>query len=241
MFVESTDKPSWTGTFPFVETIVLAAVPCQWQTWSLTKILMKKLEISQWGMERKMIHVKLRDSIRNTIIGHKTSSDRHCCLPHAKRKWTGHIARVSVNRRTIRSTKWQIKGVRSLSRPTRCWRWQCRVVGNVLTTTAMDRESWRTVAEGFFLPLKDEVYISDSFTFWHQFQWSWALFEVTMARKNVTFQFNILRTSQLIEIQFGVLSDRNGLINPRPVTFFTKILRGYYLKRWFCSKQQKGQ
>ena len=34
------------------------------QTWSLTKALVKKLETSQRAMERKMLNVKLKDSIR---------------------------------------------------------------------------------------------------------------------------------------------------------------------------------
>ena len=42
------------------------------QTWSLTKTLVKKPETSQRAMERKMLHVKLKDRIRNTIIRQRT-------------------------------------------------------------------------------------------------------------------------------------------------------------------------
>ena len=59
------------------------------------------------------------------------------------------------NRWTIRSTEWQIKGVRSAGSP-KCWRDD--IVGQqeaVWTRTAKDRESWTTLAEGYFLQLKD--------------------------------------------------------------------------------------
>ena len=49
------------------------------------------------------------------------------------------------NRWTIRSTEWQLNGVRSVARPKR--RWRVDVVGQqgvVWTRTAKDRESWRT-------------------------------------------------------------------------------------------------
>ena len=47
---------------------VLPAMPYRCQTWSFTKAVVKKLETSQWAMERKMLNVKLKDRIRNTII-----------------------------------------------------------------------------------------------------------------------------------------------------------------------------
>ena len=61
----------------------------------------------------------------------------------------GHIARRKDNRRTIRSTEWQIKGVRSVGRPKRHWRDD--IVGQqgaVWTRAAKDRESWRTPGGG---------------------------------------------------------------------------------------------
>ena len=57
---------------------------------------------------------------------------------------------------TIGSTKWQIKGVRSAGRPKR--RWRDAIVGQqgaVWTRIAKDRESWRTLAEVYFLQWKD--------------------------------------------------------------------------------------
>ena len=60
------------------------------------------------------------------------------------------------NRWTIRSTAWQIKGVRSVGRPKR--RRRHDIAGQqtaVWTRTAKDRERWRTLAEGYFLQWKD--------------------------------------------------------------------------------------
>ena len=73
-----------------------------------------------------------------------------------KWKWTGHITRMKDNRWTIRSTEWQTEGVRSVGRPTH--RWRDDIVGQqgaVWTRTAKDRESWKTLAEGYFLQWKD--------------------------------------------------------------------------------------
>ena len=60
--------------------------------------------------------------------------------------------RMKDNSRTIRSTEWQIKGVRSGRRSKR--RWRDDIVGQqgaVWTRTAKDRERWGTLAEGYFL------------------------------------------------------------------------------------------
>ena len=40
--------------------------------WYLTKVLVKKLETSQRSMARKMLKVKLKDRICNTIIRQRT-------------------------------------------------------------------------------------------------------------------------------------------------------------------------
>ena len=47
---------------------VLPAMTYGCQTWSLTKALVKKLETSQRAMERRMLNVKLKDRICNTVI-----------------------------------------------------------------------------------------------------------------------------------------------------------------------------
>ena len=98
---------------------VLPAMAYGCQTWSLTKALVKKLETNQRAMERKMLNVKLKDRIHNTIIWQRT---RVQYVTNTKWKWAGHIVRMTDSRLTIRSTEWQIKGVRSVGRPNRRWR-----------------------------------------------------------------------------------------------------------------------
>ena len=66
---------------------------------------------------------KLKDRIRNTIIGQITKvSDIVKYATNSKWQWAGPIARMKDNRWTVRSTEWQIKGVRSVGRPKRHWR-----------------------------------------------------------------------------------------------------------------------
>ena len=129
------------------------------QAWSLTKALVKKLETSQRVMERKMLNVKLKDKILYTIIRQRTRvTDIVQYVTNTKWKWAGHIARMKDNMCTIRSTEWQIKGVRSVGRPKR--RWRDDIVGQqgaVWTRIAKDRERWRTLVEGYFLQRKDTV------------------------------------------------------------------------------------
>ena len=66
------------------------------------------------------------------------------------------IERTKDNRQNIRSTEWQIKGVRSVGRPKR--RWRDDIVGQqeaVWTRTAKNRERWKTLEEGYILQWKD--------------------------------------------------------------------------------------
>ena len=82
----------------------------------LTKALVKKLETSQRAMERRMLNVKLKDRIRNTIIRERTTvTDIVQYVTNTKWKWAGHIAQTKDTRWT-RSTEWQIKGARLVGR-----------------------------------------------------------------------------------------------------------------------------
>ena len=117
---------------------VLPAITYGCQTWSLTKALVKKLETSQAAVDRKMLNDKLKDRIRNTIIRQRTRvtdivltdrihntiirqrtrvTDIVQYVTNVKWKWAVNIARMKDNRWTLRSTEWQIKGVRSVGRP----------------------------------------------------------------------------------------------------------------------------
>ena len=72
---------------------------------------MKKLETSQRVMERKMLNVKLKDTIIRQIT---RLTDIVEYVTSTKRNWAGHIARMKDNRWTIRGSERQIKGVRSV-------------------------------------------------------------------------------------------------------------------------------
>ena len=83
---------------------VLPAMTYGCRTWSLTKVLVKKLETSQRAMKRKMLNVKLKDRICNTITGQRTRvTDIVQYVTNTKRKWAGHIARMKDNRWNIRT------------------------------------------------------------------------------------------------------------------------------------------
>ena len=108
-------------------------------------------------MERKMPNVELKDRIRNTIIRQTTRVTGIVqYVNNTKWKWAGHIARMNDIRWTIRSTEWQIQGVRSVGGQKRSW--GDDIVGQqgaVWTRIAKDRESWRTLAKGYFMQWKD--------------------------------------------------------------------------------------
>ena len=104
-----------------------------------------------------MLNVKLKDRSRNTTIRQRTRvTDIVQYVTNTKWKWAGHLPRMKDHRLTIRSTKWQIKGVRSVGIPKR--RWRDDIVGQqgaLWTRITKDRESWRTVAEDYSLQWKD--------------------------------------------------------------------------------------
>ena len=143
-----------------INQCILPAMTHRYQTWSLTKAYVKKIKTGQRAMERKMLNhnAKLKDRICNTISRQRTRVAE--IVQYAtKMEWAGHITRMKDDRWTIRSTEWQIKSVRSAERPKR--RWRDDTVGQqgaVWTRIAKNRESWRTLAEGYFLQWKDTAY-----------------------------------------------------------------------------------
>ena len=71
-------------------------------------------------MEKKMLNVKLKDRIRNTIIRQETRvTDIVQYVTSTNWKQAGHIARMKDFRCIIRSEEWQIRGVRSVGGPNR--------------------------------------------------------------------------------------------------------------------------
>ena len=151
--------PSYELKSKVFNQCVLPTMTYGCQTWPLTKALVKKLEICQRAMERRMLNVKLKDRNRNTTIRQRARvTDIVQYVTNTKWKWAGHITRMKDNRWTIRSTEWQTEGVRSAGRPKRQWRDDIvGQLGAVWTRIAKDRERWKTLGEGYFLQWKDTV------------------------------------------------------------------------------------
>ena len=76
------------------------------QTWTLTKDIIHRLRVSQRAMERKILNIKIKDRISNRTIRERTKVDDVIkVVTKAKWRWAGHVARMSDNRWTIRSTE----------------------------------------------------------------------------------------------------------------------------------------
>ena len=79
---------------------------------------------TQRAMERKMLGITLQDHVPNQIIREKNKvKDIAKYVNTMKWKWAGHVARMTDNRWTIRTTEWQPRsGKRSRGRPRKRWR-----------------------------------------------------------------------------------------------------------------------
>ena len=71
------------------------------ETWTTTKYLEQKLKIAQRAMERKMLHITLRDKIKNNVIRQQTQvKDIMVKIKEAKRRWAGHPVTQHVEKTT---------------------------------------------------------------------------------------------------------------------------------------------
>ena len=86
--------------------------------------MMEKLAVAQRKMERVILGISLRDRRRNTWIRRETgASDTVNVIRMAKHRWAGHIARLSDNPWTIRTTEWTPRDLtRKQARPKTRWR-----------------------------------------------------------------------------------------------------------------------
>ena len=120
------------------------------KTWTTTKYLEQKLQTAQRAMERKMLHVTLRDKIKNTEIRRQTQvKDIMVKLKEAKWRWAGHLARREDNRWTKRHTEWQPRtGKRSNGTQKRRWRDDIiPYMGPTWTRNARVRKKWQNHEE----------------------------------------------------------------------------------------------
>ncbi|KAJ8706628.1 hypothetical protein PYW07_012706 [Mythimna separata] len=93
------------------------------ETWSLTMGLIRRLKVTQRGMERAMLGVSLRDHMRNEDIRKRTKvTDIARSIAKLKWQWAGHIARRTDGRWGRKVLEWRPRtGRRSVGRPPTRW------------------------------------------------------------------------------------------------------------------------
>ena len=123
------------------------------ETWSTTKEINQKLITTQRAMERKMLHLSLRDKVNHKTIRRKTKvKDIIDKIRESKWRWAGHVARYHDNRWTYRLTEWQPReGKRRRGRQKRRWRDDITTYMGTATWTrnARNRREWNCYEEGF--------------------------------------------------------------------------------------------
>ena len=128
-------------------TIVYAA-----ETWITTQEMEQKLITTQRAMERKMLHLSLKDKVRHTSIRKKTRvKDIIEKIKESKWKWAGHLSRTTDNRWTKRLTEWQPRtGKRRRGRQKRRWRDDITsYMGTTWPRIAQSRTTWKKLKENF--------------------------------------------------------------------------------------------
>lgn len=127
-------------------THVLPALIYASETWNTTKGEEEKLAVTQRAMERAMCRISIMDKVPNAAIRGMTGvRDVVEAIYESKRRWAGHIARLSDNRWTARVTDWYPRGVkRPLGRPPTRWSDPLtKIFGQKWRTVARDRTQWR--------------------------------------------------------------------------------------------------
>lgn len=103
-------------------------------------------------MERSILKIKKIQKIRHTTIRQKTKAiDALSYSQKLKWRWAGHLARLTDNRWTIKTTSWLGPlGYRKRGRPIARWADDVvKTAGINWMRTAKDREHWSTLEEAF--------------------------------------------------------------------------------------------
>ena len=123
------------------------------ETWTTTNELNNKLITTQRAMERKMVHLTIRDKVNHNKIREKTKvKDIIEKIKETKWRWAGHVLRVQDNRWTRRLTEWQPRtGKRKRGRQKKRWRDDITAHMGTATWTrvARERDKWKFYEEGF--------------------------------------------------------------------------------------------
>ena len=122
------------------------------ETWTTTKKLEKKLQVTERAMERIMIGVTRKDRVTNVNLRELTNA--HDILREIKVKkwrWAGHLARQHDNRWTLKATNWTPRSyTRGRGRQNRRWTDELRKqAGITWQREAQDRLRWKNDEEAF--------------------------------------------------------------------------------------------
>ena len=132
-----------------MDTCVLPVLLYGAQTWSLTEKQKNMLRICQRKMERKILHISLKDRIRNSEIRQRTGIlDAVSRATDIKWKWGGHLMRMEQQRWAQAATVWDPRGGwrrrgRQETRWSDCFK---KSVGAVWSRVAKNREEWKNLS-----------------------------------------------------------------------------------------------
>ena len=133
------------------EALASCVFPCLTygcQTWNLTRVQKKHLQVCQRKMERKILGISLRDRIPNTRIRELAKTDDMAERAEIlKWKWGGHVARLQSSRWAQISTMWDPRiGRRQRGRPASRWTDSFRKIAGVhWSRAARNRSNWKTL------------------------------------------------------------------------------------------------
>lgn len=122
------------------------------QVWTFTKHNIDRLAKTQRSMERSMLHITLKDRMRNEWIRQRTGVED--VVKHAsqlKWKWAGHNARYDDNRWNYIIQQWRPwTRKRRRGRPQLRWADDIKkVAGPDWMKKARDRNKWRETEEAY--------------------------------------------------------------------------------------------
>lgn len=135
-----------------MNTCLLPSLTYACQTWKFTRKVKNKIITSQRSMERSILKIKKLQKIRHTTIRQKTKViDALSYSQKQKWRWAGHIARLSDNRWTTKTTSWPgPSGHRKRGRPNARWADDVtKIAGTHWMRVAIDREQWSSLEEAF--------------------------------------------------------------------------------------------
>lgn len=134
------------------DSCVLPVTTYGLETTAITRANAQKLQVMQRAMERRMLHVSLRDRVRNDDIRSRTKvADVVEKIARQKWKWAGHAARMSGDRWPKKLLQWRPRQTnRPRGRPPTRWTDDIvAVAGRDWMRRAQDRQEWRCLEEAF--------------------------------------------------------------------------------------------